>query len=118
LILVVGGVEFDPIAITYCLMDKSNQQTCSSNPLNAREPRVIAAASAVAQISFEGPQPTSVLTSLFSGDGVTLQSTQRLPADNVVLYTMPVLPGTYVVAIEVIWSGGNATYFFRLSVGS
>jgi hypothetical protein len=117
LLLVVGGVEFDPIAVNSCILDSNSQQVCASSPLNAREPRVTAAASAVAQISFKGPQPSSVLASLFSGDGVTLQSTQRLPADNVVLYTMPVLPGTYVVAIEVMWQGGTATYFFRLSVG-
>jgi hypothetical protein len=118
LTLLAQGVEYTPIAVSACVVDSAGQQTCVNQPLDAPRPVVVAAPGAVAQMTFNGPRPTAVVVNVFSGNGLTLQRTDRLPADNVALFVMPGLPGTYVLQFEVNWPDGTATYFYRLSLTS
>lgn len=114
LILLVGGTEFDPIAVTEC--NAAGQ--CQSRVLEARVARAISVPGAVSQIAFTGPRPTAVAVNLFTGDAKTVLNTQRLPADNVVLYIMPAAPGNYVLSVELGVPEGTLTYFFRLLVSN
>lgn len=110
------GVMYTPVAISGCLLTPNEPARCANGPVDAPRTSVVASPNDAAQVYFGGPRPSSVVANLFSGNGVTLQRSDRLAADNVALYTLPNLPGTYVLEFEVSWEGGSVTYFFRLSV--
>jgi hypothetical protein len=110
------GILYTPVAISGCLITPNEAPRCANGPVDSSRTSMVASPNDAAQVTFGGPRPSSIVANLFSGNAVTLQRSDRLAADNVALYTLPNLPGTYVLEIEVTWEGGTAIYFFRLSV--
>lgn len=106
---------FYPVAVRGVITNPSGQQEVIDQPLEAAIPRVIAAPGTIAQIGFSLP-PTVTSINLFGPDAVTLLNSEVLPQPAPYAYVLPVTPGLYVLGIEVVWDGGSAIYFFRLSV--
>jgi hypothetical protein len=113
--IVIGDVAFAPIGLVGCLNLPSGQK-CLSTPLEAPIAHVIGAAGSIAQLQFGGVRPEAVAVNLFESDGVTLISSQILSPSPIPVYILPAEAGTYILSVEVIWSKGFATYFFRLIV--
>lgn len=110
------GIIYTPVAISGCLITPDQPQRCVSGPVDAPRTALVASPNDAAQVYFGGARPISIIANLYSGNAVTLQRSDRLAADNVALYTLPNLPGTYVLEFEVTWEGGAAIYFYRLSI--
>ncbi len=118
LLLIVGGRNFEPVAVSACTRNPDGSQVCVDRPLRPTVSRVQAAPGTVAQINFKGPRPASVSANLFNNDGITLLNKQALAPDNLVLYTLPTATASYVLSVEIVYSGGKASYFYRLTIGS
>lgn len=112
--IVIGDVAFAPIALVGCLNAPSGQR-CLSTPLDAPITRLVGAAGSIAQLQFS-LQPATVVVNLFEADGVTLLGSQGLSLSPIPVYILPIQAGTYILGVEVTWSEGFATYFFRLLV--
>ncbi len=115
LLLGIGDQTFDPVAVRGCVIDAAGATTCTEGPLDAREPRAVIPVRSVGTFTF-AETPSTVLISVFTGDGTTNQQTDRLAFGEQIQYVLPSLPGTYLLTVEIAWSGGTATYLFRLSV--
>lgn len=113
--IVIGDVAFAPIALVGCLNLPSGQR-CLETPLEAPIVRVVGAAGSIAQLQFGGAQPEVVTVNLFESDGVVLLGSQVLSLSPIPVYILPIEAGTYILGVEVVWSEGFATYFFRLVV--
>ena len=113
--IVIGDVAFTPIALVGCLSLPSGQR-CLSTPLEAPIGRVVGAAGSIAQLEFVGAQPEAAVINLFESDGIVLIGSQVLALSPMPVYILPIEAGTYLLGVEVVWSEGNATYFFRLIV--
>lgn len=74
------------------------------------------AAGSIAQLEFVGAQPEAAVINLFESDGIVLLGSQVLALSPMPVYILPIEAGTYLLGVEVVWSEGNATYFFRLIV--
>jgi hypothetical protein len=113
--IVIGDVAFAPIALVGCLNLPSGQR-CLETPLEAPIVRVVGAAGSIAQLQFGGVQPQAVTVNLFASDGIVLISSQGLSLSPIPVYILPIEAGTYILGVEVVWSEGFATYFFRMIV--
>jgi hypothetical protein len=113
--IAIGDVAFAPIALVGCLNLPSGQR-CLETPLEAPIVRVVGAAGSIAQLQFGGAQPESVIVNLFESDGIVLLGSQVLSLSPIPVYILPIEAGTYILGVEVVWSEGYATYFFRLVV--
>jgi len=113
--IVIGDVAFAPIALVGCLNLPSGQR-CLETPLEAPIVRVVGAAGSIAQLQFGGAQPESVIVNLFESDGIVLLGSQVLSLSPIPVYILPIEAGTYILGVEVVWSEGFATYFFRMVV--
>ncbi len=118
LTMTVGGRTYEPIAVNACVLGQDGSTTCVNRPRNAAAERMFAAPGDVAQVSFKGPRPLAVTVTIASSDGTAVLNKQNLRPDNLMLYTLPSTGGNYVLAVEVAWSTGKSTYYYRLTVGS
>jgi len=48
--------------------------------------------------------------------GIPTGQPENRPGDNMILFIVTPEPGSYIMAVQVVWSGYEATYFFRVSV--
>ncbi len=116
--VIVAGRSYEPIAISACVLGEGGEQTCGNRPRNAAAERIFAAPGDVAQINFKGPRPTSVTVSIATADGTTILNKANLAPDNLMLYTLPTTPGSYILAVEISWPLGKSTYYYRVTIGS
>jgi hypothetical protein len=116
--VIVAGRSYEPIAISACVLGEGGEQTCGNRPRNAAAQRIFAAPGDVAQINFKGPRPTSVIVSIATADGTTILNKANLAPDNLMLYTLPTTPGSYILAVEISWPLGKSTYYYRVTIGS
>lgn len=114
--LIVGGRNYDFIAVNACAVGAGGSTLCVNQPANANAPRVVALPNDAAQIAFQGPRPTAIQVSILTSDGVKTISSTALPPDNLSLYTLPANAGSYVLAIEITYPSGKATYYYRLDI--
>jgi hypothetical protein len=117
-IVMVGGREFEPVAISACVLGEGGEQTCINRPSNAAVERIFAAPGDAAQINFGGPRPTTINVSLLSSDATSQISKTSVSPDNLILIGLPTEPGSYVLTVEISWPNGKATYYYRLVIGS
>jgi hypothetical protein len=113
--LTIGDVIFYPVAVRGLITNASGQQETLDQPLEAAIPRVIAAPGSIVQIGFSVP-PSVTSINLFGPDAVTLITSEVLPQPAPYAYVLPTTPGLYVLGVEVVWDGGSAIYFFRLTI--
>jgi hypothetical protein len=115
--VVVGGHSFGAIAISTCVTGTDGAQVCIRRPTTSATDRIQASPGTAAQIQFAGPRPLSITVKLLSADGLKLIKQQTITPDNLVLYTLPTTMDTYLLSIQIKWLSGDATYFYRLSIG-
>lgn len=116
LTLLANGTEYGPVAVNALVTGPDGQALAINQPLDPPIQRIAAAPGTIAQVIFRGARPGSVIASLLTPDGETLLNLTRLPADNVSLYTFPASSGAYLLAIEIVFPQGSATYLFRLAI--
>ncbi len=114
--ITTGGKSYDPVAISALIQGSDGTQIAITRPVNANAAYIRASVGSDAQIAFSGPRPTLESVTLYNSDATKILGQQTISPDNLVLYTLPPHPGTYVLTVQVQWPSGKATYYFRAAI--
>jgi hypothetical protein len=114
--LETGGRVYAPSGYTYC-RGLSASADCVSQPTEDFVSRVVVEADAAMVLRVGGVRPDMVRISMYTSDMREQLSVEERRSDALYLYTPPInQPGSYVLAMEVLWQSGRTTYFFEMSI--
>ncbi len=114
--LEAGGRVYAPSGYTYC-RGLSASADCVSQPSEDFVSRVVIKVDAAMVLRVGGVRPDMVRISMYTSDMREQLSVEERRSDALYLYTPPIKqPGSYVLAMEVLWQSGRTTYFFEMSI--
>jgi hypothetical protein len=114
-----AGKDYIPVGYQFCERAASGERRCVELPVTDTSARRISLIrGTAAQIQISGERPAEVSIEYLSDSGVTTGQPETRPGDNLILFTVTPEPGSYILAVRVTWSAEDATFFFRVAVGS
>jgi hypothetical protein len=117
--LTVGGLTHVPVGYQFCQQLPDGTRSCRELPApDGSTQRLTLIRGAAAQLQIEGARPDKIRLEYLTDTGLPTGQPEERPGDNTVLFTVTPEPGSYILAVRVVWTGYEATYFFRVAVTS
>ena len=115
--LAYAGRLYEPLGYQVCQMDAAGSLTCVQQPTGtADRRRLTLLRGAAAQFLVSGERPRQIRIEYLTDYGVKTGQPEIRPGDNVNLFTITPEPGTYILAVDVLWDTQQVTYYYRVAV--
>jgi hypothetical protein len=115
--LIVAGRAHIPVGLRFCQQPADGAPSCVELPApDSPTERLSLLRGSTAQLRIGGGRPSSVRIEYLTDTGIPTGQPENRPGDNMILFIVTPEPGSYIMAVQVVWSGYEATYFFRVSV--
>jgi hypothetical protein len=115
-VVINGGQTFLPAGTEYCYSAAGVGETCAETPVSPESEYILVNNGDTLRIDAADGGPETMIISLHSNDLTTEFQRVTIPGNAVSLHTISGTPGNYVLQIEAVWPGGEATYYFRLQI--
>jgi len=115
--LAYAGRLYEPLGYQVCQMDAAGSLSCVQQPTGtADRRRLTLLRGAAAQFLVSGERPRQIRIEYLTDYGVKTGQPEIRPGDNVNLFTITPEPGTYILAVDVMWDTQQVTYYYRVAV--
>jgi hypothetical protein len=111
------GRSYSPVGYQFCQRAATGERVCVALPVEDAPPgRIVFQRGSSVQINIAAARPTEVSIAYQTDTGLPIGQPDTRPGDNTLLFLVTPEPGSYILAIHVLWAEEDATYFFRITV--
>lgn len=112
----ISGRTYTPVGLEFCQKNLADELICVNRAVEENAQRIRVAEGSAARLRLEGSRPTETLITLQESTTLQVALSETRVGDNIVLFSLRVPPGSYLLSVQVNWAEVSATYFFQMDI--